>query len=81
MKLQVLTAIKKLPEHQKSHKFIQWEPSCSTWMDGQTGRQIYQLTDVIKLTEDFPNFAKTSKKTFRPLPLCVWFYLSTSISY
>ena len=71
MKLQVLTAIKKLPEHQKSHKFVQWEPSCSTWMDGQTDRQIYQLTDVIKLTEDFPNFAKTSKK---PLDLCPFVY-------
>jgi len=75
----MLTDIKKLLKYQMSRKSIQWEPSCSTWMyrqtdrqtDSQTDKQIDRQSDMMKLIEDFPNFTKTSKKTFRPLSLCL----------
>ena len=44
--------------YQVSSKYVQSEPSCSTWTDRQTDRQ----TDMTELIVAFRNFANAPKK-------------------
>jgi hypothetical protein len=54
--LNFLDIFSKNNQYQISWKSIQWKPSYSMWMDGQTGRQSKQ-TDMTKLIVTLQNFA------------------------
>jgi len=44
-----LADFRKLFKYKISRKSVQWDPSCSTWTDGQT--------DMAKLTVNYRNFS------------------------
>jgi len=57
-------------------KTVQWEPSCTTWMDRQTHGQMDRQTDMTKLIISFCNFGNTPEKENLPCPN----FLATNIT-